>query len=80
MLESFKKTRERYINYTNYSKLKNMDKEITTIQVSKEMRKKLNIQKQQLDCKSIEELLDKILKIVPADKLNSEVKDGTRNG
>ena len=46
-----------------------MDKEITTIQVSKELRRRLNIQKQQLDCKSIEELLDKILKIIPADEL-----------
>ena len=46
-----------------------MDKEITTIQVSKELRRRLNIQKQQLDCKSIEELLDKILKIIPDDEL-----------
>jgi len=46
-----------------------MDKEITTIQVSKELRRKLNIQKQQLNCKSIEELLNRILKIIPASEL-----------
>lgn len=41
----------------------------TTMTVSKETRRKLNMWKYALDCKNIDELLEKIFKIIPASEL-----------
>ena len=46
-----------------------MEKKLSSIQVSDELRIRLNIMKQKLECKTIEELIDRILKIVPASEL-----------
>ena len=46
--------------------------ENTTITISKRMAKRLNLWKYDLDCKTIEEVLDKILKIIPASELKRE--------
>lgn len=43
--------------------------QMTSIQVSKQLAKRLRMWKNQLDCKSIEEVIDKILKITPASEL-----------
>lgn len=51
-----------------------MAEKISSIQVSENMRIKLNIMKQQLGCKSIEELIERILKIVPASELKKQNK------
>ena len=46
-----------------------MEEKLTSIQVSDSLRIKLNIMKQKLGCKSLGEVVDRILKIVPASDL-----------
>jgi len=45
--------------------------EKTTIEISKRLAKRLRMWKIQLDAKSIEEVIDRILKIIPASKLKN---------
>jgi len=45
---------------------------LTTIQVTDSFRKKLMIMKQKLGCKTVEELLDKVLKIAKATELDKK--------
>lgn len=52
-----------------------MAKKLTTIQVSDELRVRLNIMKQKWGCKNLEEVIDRILKIVPASELKKEEKN-----
>ena len=46
----------------------------TTITVSKEMAQKLNRMKYELGCRTIEDLLERILKITSASELKKEAK------
>lgn len=46
--------------------------ENSSIQVSQKLRIRLAKMKQDLGCKSVEEVLDRILKIVPASELKQE--------
>jgi len=43
--------------------------ENTTITISKELAKKLWIAKKDLDAKTLEEVIDRILKVIPASEL-----------
>ena len=49
--------------------------ETTTITISNNLATRLRIWKAQLGCKTIEEVLDRILKVIPASELNS-IKGG----
>ena len=51
----------------NYNKM-----ETTTITISKKLAKRLNIWKYDLGVKTIEDVLDHILKILPASELKSQ--------
>lgn len=50
---------------------KQTKEETTTITVKLSTRKRLNMWKYNLNCKTIDELIDRILKITPASELNS---------
>jgi hypothetical protein len=50
---------------------KQIKEQTTTITVKLSTRKKLNMWKYNLDCKSIDELIDRILKIIPASELKN---------
>ena len=47
------------------------DKTISTIKLKRSTIKRLNLWKIELDCGSFEELIDRILKIVPASELKN---------
>lgn len=48
---------------------KQIKEQITTITVKLSTRKKLNMWKYNLDCNTVDELIEKILKIIPASEL-----------
>jgi hypothetical protein len=52
-----------------------MTDKLTTMQISGKTRIRLNIMKQKLGCKSLEEVIERILRIVPASELNKMEKE-----
>jgi len=48
-----------------------MENELTSIKIKKSTVKRLNLWKYELDCSSIDEVIDRILKIVPASEINN---------
>lgn len=50
---------------------KQIKEEQTTIQVSKSLAKRLNLWKYELHCKTIDSVIDRILKIIPASELDT---------
>ena len=56
-----------------------MKNKLTTIQVSDKLRVRLNIMKQKFGCKSLEEVVERILKIIPASELSKIKKEENQN-
>lgn len=47
-----------------------VENELTTIQISKKLAMRIRIWKAKLGCKTLEEIIDHILKITPASEIN----------
>ena len=59
---------------------KEEDNTISTVKLKRSTIRKLNIWKQELYCKSIEELIDRILRIVPASELQGLKSPNNQKG